>query len=88
MTSYFKNTKKGIIMTLEDEEDFHNNNVCRFFDKIIESDKVIDHCHLKGKHRGPAHNICKTNVTQKQSNFIPFVIHVFSNYDCHLFFKS
>ena len=31
MVFYFKNTKKGIIMTKEDEEDFENNNFCRFF---------------------------------------------------------
>ena len=30
MTSYFKNTKKDIIMTQEDKEDFDNNNICRF----------------------------------------------------------
>ena len=32
-------------MTQEDEEDFDNNNVCRFCEKKIESDKVRDHCH-------------------------------------------
>ena len=43
---------------------------------------------LLGKYRGPAHNNCNINVTQKQSNFIPFIIHNFSNYDCHMFFKK
>ena len=88
MDFYFKNTKKEIIMTHEDEEDFKNNNVCRFCEKIIESDKVRDHCHLTGKYRGPAHSKCNINVTQKQSNFTPFIFHNFSNYDCHLFFKK
>ena len=27
------------------------------------------------------------NVKQKDSNFIPFAIQNFSNYDCHMFFK-
>ena len=85
---YFKNTKKDIIMTEEDEEDFKNNNVCRFCEKIIESDKVRDHCHLTGKYRGSSHNKCNINVTQKQSNFIPFLFQNFSNYDCHMFFKK
>ena len=40
MAFYFKNTKKDIIMTEEDEEDFKNNNVCRFCEKFIEYDKV------------------------------------------------
>ena len=52
------------------------------------SDEVSDHCHLIGKNRGPAHNTCNINVTQKQSNFIPFVFHSFKNYDCYLLLKS
>ena len=51
-------------------------------------DKVRDHCHLTGQYRGPPHNKCNVNVTQKQNNFIPFVFHNFSNYDCHLFLKK
>ena len=42
---------------------------------------------MTGKYRGPAHNSCNINVKQKDSNFIPFVFHNFSNYDCHMFFK-
>ena len=83
----FKNTKKDIIMTQEGEEDYRNNNICRFCEKNIESDKVRDHCHLTGKYRVPAHNTCNINVKQKDSNFIPFAFHNFSNYDCHMFFK-
>ena len=88
MAFYFKNTKKDIIMTEKDEEDYRNNNVCRFCEKEILSDKVRDHCHLTSKNRGPAHSKCNINVTQKQSNFIPFVFHNFSNYDCHMFFTK
>ena len=88
MAFYFKNTKKDIIMTEEDEEDFRNDNICRFCEKVIESDKVRDHCHLTGKYRGPAHSKCNINVTQKQSNFIPFIVHNFSNYDFFFFFKK
>ena len=51
-----ENTKKDIIMTKKDEEDYRNNNNCRFCEKNIESDKVRDHCHLTGKYRGPAHS--------------------------------
>ena len=87
MAFYFKNTKKDIIMTEEDEEHYKNNNICRFCEKEILSDKVRDHCHLTSNYRGPAHSKCNINVTQKQSNFIPFIFHNFSNYDCHMFFK-
>ena len=75
-------------MTDEDEEDYRNNNICRFCENDIESDKVRDHCHLTGNYRGSAHNVCNINVTQKQSNFIPFIFHNFSKYDCHMFFKK
>ena len=54
----------------------------------IESDKGRDHCHLTGDYRGPSHSICNINITQKQSNFLPIVFHIFSNYDCHLFSKK
>ena len=33
---YFKNTRKDIIMTKEDEEHYRNENICRFCGKIIE----------------------------------------------------
>ena len=87
MVFYFKNTKKAIIMTQEDEKDYKNNNICRFCEKEILSDKNRDHCHLTGKYRGPAHNTCNINVRQADSIFIPFAFHNFSNYDCHMFFK-
>ena len=51
MAFYFKNTKKDIIMREEDEEAFINNNICRFCEKNIESDKVTGHCHLTGEYR-------------------------------------
>ena len=88
MIFFFKNTNKDIIMTEEDGKDYRNNINCRIGEKNIESDKVRYHYHLTGKYRGPAHSICIINVTQKQSNFIPFVFHNFSNYDCHIFFNK
>ena len=88
MTFYFKNTKKDIIMTEEDEDDYRKNNICQFCEKNIEFDKVRDHCHLTSKYRGPAHSNSNVIVTQKQSNFIPFIIHNIFNYDCHMFFKK
>ena len=65
-----------------------NKNICRFCEKNIDFDKVRDHCHLTGKYRGPAHSKRNNNVTQNQSNLISFIFHNFSNYDCHMFFKT
>ena len=87
MNFWFKNTKKYIIMT-EDQQDFENNNICRYCENYIELDKVRGHCHLTGKYRGPAHNECNLKVKQKDSNFITIGLHNFSNYDCHMFFKT
>ena len=75
-------------MTKEDEYDYRNNIIRRFCESEIISDKVRGHRHLTGKYRDPAHSKCITNVTQKQSNFIPFIFHNFSDYDCHMFFKK
>ena len=43
---------------------------------------------MTGDYRGPAHIKCNITVTQKQSIFIPFIFHNFSNYDCHMFFRK
>ena len=70
MTFFFENTNKDINTTQKDE-DFEKNNLPTLWKKII-SDNVWDHCLLTGNYRGPAHSKCIVNVTQKQSNFIPF----------------
>ena len=86
MAFYLKNNKKDIIMTKKDE-DYRNNCNCPICEKEKISDTVRDHSHLTGKYRGPAHDNCNINVTQKQSNFILFVFRNFIKYDFHLFFK-
>ena len=88
MNFWFKNTNEDIIMTEEDKQDFENDNICRYCEKNIEINEVRDHCHLTGKYRGPAHNECNLQVKQKDSNFITIGLHNFSNYDCHMFFKT
>ena len=88
MNFWFKNTNKDIIMTEVNKQDFENNGICRYCEKYIKTDKLRDHCHLTGKYRGPAHNECNLQVKQKDSNFITIGLHNFSNYDCHMFFKT
>ena len=88
MAFFFKSTNKDIIMTQEDDEHYRININCRFCEKNIESDKVVDHCHLTSKYRRAAHSKRNNNVTQKLSSYIPFVFHIFSDYDCHVFFKT
>ena len=88
MNFWFKNTNEDIITTEEDKQDFENDNICRYCEKYIETDKVRDHCHLTSNYRGPAHIECNFQVKQKDSNFITIGLHNFSNYDCHMFFKT
>ena len=88
MNFFFKNAKKDIVMTQEDEEDFKNSKLCWFCELPLNGKVVSDHCHLTGRYRGAAHEVCNINVKQKQSNFIPLMFHNFSSYDCHLFFKT
>ena len=45
-----------------------------------------DHCHLSGKFRGAAHEIC--NLKYKVPKFFPVVFLHLSGYDSHLFFKK
>ena len=66
----------------------HMSQMLPFNDNEILSDKVRDHCHLTGKHRGPTHSKCNFNVTQVKSDIILFAFHNFSNYDCQIFFKK
>ena len=87
MVLCFKNTKKDIIMIDKVEKHYRDNNLCRLCEKKIEFDKIRDDCHLTSKSGGPAHNNCTFVVTQKQSNFIPFALRNFGNYEFHLFFK-
>ena len=48
MAFYIKKTQKDIIMTEKDEEDYRNNNICRFCEKEFIDKKLRDHCHLTG----------------------------------------
>ena len=45
---------------------------------------VKDHCHLTGKFRRLAHNICNLNTRKAHSSFIPILFHNFSGYDSYL----
>ena len=84
---FFKITEKEFIMTEEVVDEYKNINTRRFCEKRILSDKVGDPCYLTGNYRRPAHNFRNIIGTKKQSKFIPFMFHIFSNYHCHMFFK-
>ena len=64
MSFYFKNTRKDIVMTDEDEEDYRNIIVCQFSEREVTAGKVRDHCLLTGKYTRTSHNNCNINVNK------------------------
>ena len=46
-----KHFNKNLIMSLEEEEQFKKAEICWICNKLIENDKVRDHCHITGKYR-------------------------------------
>ena len=84
---YFKNIIP-IRMTKDDLDEFCQASVCHICEETIGGNdiKVKDHCHLTGKYRGAAHEIC--NLKYKEPSFIPVVFHNLSGYDAHLFVKE
>ena len=64
-------------------DNFTNCHICK--EKLGE-DRVRDHCHLSGKFRGAAHEVC--NIKYKVPTFFPVVFHNLSGYDSHLFIKT
>ena len=40
---------------IEEEEQFQSSNICWIREKLIEDEKVRDHCHITGKSSSEAH---------------------------------
>ena len=77
---------KKMIMTMHDKLVYDNSILCHICNEELGKDKVSDHCHLSGKFRGAAHEVC--NLKYKVSKFFPFVFHNVSGYDSRLFIKT
>ena len=73
-------------MTMHDKFVYDNSTVCHIYNEELDEDRVRDHCHLSGKFRGAAHEVC--NLKYKVPKFFPVVFHNLSGYDSHLFIKT
>ena len=62
------------------------SSLCHICNDKLGKDRVRDHCHLSGKFRGAAHEVC--NLKCKVPTFFPVVFHNLSGSDSHLFIKS
>ena len=80
-----------ISLTTEEKVHYNKQKVCYICKKEFDNNnkkqqKVRDHCHYTGKHRGAAHNIW--NLRYEVSKEIPVVFHNGSTYDYHFIFKE
>ena len=82
---------KPIEMTNEDKESFRSAKECHIckipygtndnFNNIVR-----DHCHVTGKYRGSAHEICNLNF--QLTDKIPVVFHNLKGYDSHFIIQE
>ena len=75
-----------MIMTKHDEMAYDNSTLCHIRKEEHGEDRVRDHCHLYGKFRGAAHEVC--NLKYKVPKFFPIVFLNLSGNDSHLFIKT
>ena len=81
LNKYF-HMKKPMWMTDENKESFRCATQCRFCKGELNGDKVRDHCHMTGKYRGPAHNVCNVNYHNRYTK-VPVFCHNLKGYDSH-----
>ena len=56
-------------MNEKGEENFRSSHTCQVCEKLIDDEKVRDHCHITGKYRGAAHWICNVNLKLTKKHF-------------------
>ena len=85
--------KKMLSLTnkeLKAHKDAKIRYICRKYfikklSRVINYQKVRDHCHYTGNYRGPANSIC--NLKFNVPNEIPVVFYSGSDYNCHFIIK-
>ena len=58
-----------MITTMHDKMAYDNSTLCHICNEELGEDIVRDHCHLSGKFRGAANEVCK--LKYKVPTFIP-----------------
>ena len=81
-----KHFNKNLIMTVKEEERFQSSNICWLCEKLIEDEKVRDHCHITGKFRGAVHWSC--NINLQLTKKVPVIFHNLRGYGSHLIFHE
>ena len=78
-----KQFDKNLIIT-EEEEQFQLSNTCWICEKLIEDEKVRDHCYITGNFRGAAH--WSFNKSLRLTKNIPVIFHNLRGHKSHLIF--
>ena len=73
-------------MTMQDKLIYDNSTLCHICNEELDEDRLRDHCHLSGKIRGDAHEVCNLKYTVPK--FFPVVFDNLSGYDSPLFIKT
>ena len=71
---------------MHDKTAYDNTTLCHICNEEPGKDRVRDQCHLSGKFRAAAHEIC--NLKYKVPKFFPVVFHNLSGYHSHQFIKT
>ena len=80
---------KRMRMTGEDWQAYNAANTCHVCDKTLDGDSVRDHCHITGKYRGAAHNVCNLKLRlNPKTTTVPVVFHNLRGYDSHLLMQA
>ena len=77
---------KNMTITIHDKLIYDNSTLCHICNEELGEDRGRDHCHLSGKCRGAAHEVCK--LKYKVPKFFPVVFHNLPSYNSHLFCKT
>ena len=63
-----------MIMRIHDELIYDNSTLCHICNEELGKDKVHDHCHLSGKFRGAAHDVCNLKYRFQSLSQLHFTI--------------
>ena len=63
-----------MVMTTHDKLVYDNSTLCHIFNEELGEDSVRDHCHLSGKFRGAAHEVCNLKYTDQIFSQLYFTI--------------
>ena len=77
-----------MIISEKERFDFENAKLYHICNKEYNNKDapVRDHCHVTGKYRGSAHNVC--NRSYRLTNKSPVIFHNLRGYDLHLIMQE